>query len=149
VLLALGLGYSFRENVRRDIAVTANLTGMTQMLQIMCLLSLGLLIGWLIAESKAKCAIRVGIGAAVFTCVGYAGFLSGKLQAAADWAWVFKEHGIAGGSMQRIEELLARGETSQVRRAITAYNETIKSSTNEFGYYRASSAMWDVLKEGK
>jgi hypothetical protein len=51
--------------------------------------------------------------------------------------------------MQRIEALLAQGETGTVQRAVALYNQTVRESTNDFGYYRASMAMRDVLKETK
>jgi hypothetical protein len=62
---------------------------------------------------------------------------------------VQKEHSFDGASMRRIEELLARGDTGRVSRAVAAYNQTVRESTNEFGYYRASLTMWNVLEDKK
>lgn len=119
------------------------------MLLFIIFLAVALLVGWLFAEFKAKAPVRVVAGIVLIACVAYAAFLSGRLYAAIEWAWVQKEHSFMGASMQRVQDLLARGDTVTVSRAAAAYNQTVRESTNEFGYYRASMAMSDILKEKK
>ncbi len=95
---------------------------------------------------KYKLPIAFG-GILLVALAAYVGFFAGQVQAAIKWSWVPKEHNLLYGSMERIELLLSAGDTGTVIRAVSAYNKTIKSMTNEFDFFRAADALWENTKE--
>ena len=91
-----------------------------------------------------KTKLLLGLGVALaFAIVGYFGYRAGRLHEAINSSWVPKEHVILAGSMERIEQSLAHGETDSVIRAVAAYNQRARSATNEYDYYLAAMALRD------
>jgi hypothetical protein len=119
------------------------------MLPIITLLSVALVVGWAVAEFKSARPVRISVGFAVFAFVGYAAYLGGRVAADLQYLTLSKERVILSGSMHKIEELLARGDTATVTNAVAAYYRRAEASTNEFGYYQASFELWEALKERK
>ena len=108
-----------------------------------------LVVGWLAAEFKGHRVLRICLGLLAVLVVGYTGYRTGRLALAIEYSWVAKERSFTESSMRRIEELLAKSETNTVSKAVAAYYRTADSSTNEFGYYQASLALWEALQERK
>ena len=95
---------------------------------------------------KHKLAVTIG-GMLLLTLVAYLGYFAGRVHAAIRWSWVPKEQTLVSVAMERIEVLLSKGDTGAVVRAVGAYNQVIRSKTNDFDYYRAADALWENMKE--
>jgi hypothetical protein len=117
------------------------------MLPVVLILAFALFVWWLVVEFQASRVIRICLGVLAVSTAAYAGYLGGRLAVALEYSWVPKEHNLLAGSMREMEQLLVQGDTNTVMRAIAAYNEAVQLSTNEFGYYRASSELWKAVQD--
>ena len=111
------------------------------MLLAVIIVTLGVLLGWVVAELNGRLVIRVCTSILAFLCFAYAGYLGGQLHEAIRWSWVPKEHVLLAGGLERMEHLADSGDTNAVKRALAAYNRTARAGTNEFGYYQAAMAL--------
>lgn len=109
------------------------------------MVSAALVIGWLVGEFKAARLLRISLGILALAMATYAGFRSGRLRGQLEYFWVPKANGLLVDSMNRIEQLLAQGDTNTVAKAASACAATARAGTNDFGHYRAIMEMWDFL----
>jgi glucan phosphoethanolaminetransferase (alkaline phosphatase superfamily) len=113
------------------------------MLLLAIIVALVAVLGWVIVELNGRLVVRICAAVVVFVCFSYVGYVGGQLREAIRWAWVPKEHSFLAGGLSRMEQLAASGDTNAVKRALAAYNRTVRASTNEFGYYQAALALYE------
>ena len=113
------------------------------MLLLAIIITLLVLLGWVVAELNGRLAVRICASLLVFLCFAYVGYLGGQLREAIAWSWVPKEHSLLAGGMSYMEQSATSGDTNAVKRALAAYNRTVRASTNEFGYYQAAMALYE------
>ncbi len=94
--------------------------------------------------TTVKTKILVGVWGVIFiVSVAYIAFSAGEARERIEWLGVGKEHDLMGGSMERMEVLLTKGDTGTVMRALSAYNLAIKGATNETDYVRAAGVLFE------
>ena len=90
---------------------------------------------WIYAERKQRFGSRLGLGLASMVAIAFTSYWMG--QVIPNYESSFHRR-----SLQRIGELLAKGETQRVQRAVQVYN-TI--ATNRTMTYRASMELLHAL----
>jgi hypothetical protein len=117
------------------------------MFQLSIILAIVTVLIWCITELRGSRRMRLSLGIMSLTLIGWAAFQGGQIIERVHWGVEIKhERVFIETAMDRIERSLDAGETTTVQQAVSAYNEVLRSSTNQTRYLEASTALIDRLK---
>lgn len=117
------------------------------MIPIIAFTAAALVVCWFVGEFKVGRPLRIGLGFLALAAATYAGYRSGRLAGQLEYFWVPKANALLTDSMSRIESLVVEGHTNVVANAAAAFGKASRTSTNEFGHYRAIMELWDALQD--